>query len=238
MNGIDDDPLRLSLENLQSRCHKEMLSYLASRQSDSRFCFEIFRRAIVEKDQPAWEIIDRLYRGQVIRWVRRHPRFSSCDEDEDYLANRALEKFWQAISPEKFARFPELKHLLSYLQMCVHSVLTDHLREIQRNSLEIRAGLRQAEQLEPLYSLEDRAGAKLQAEESWQAIVSRLHDLKELEVARDAFLLGLKPGDTFHRFPSLFRDNDEVYQVKENILERLRHDDEILKLMGLQAEKE
>ena len=90
--------------------------------------YGLFQQAIVQRVAEAWEQIYQLYTPLVQKWVVRHPSFANTGEDVDYFVNRAFEKMWRALTPEKFANFPELKSLLAYLKMCVNSVIIDHLR--------------------------------------------------------------------------------------------------------------
>ena len=57
------------------------------------------------------------------------------DEEPQYFANRAFEKMWGVLSPQKFGQFPNLKSLLRYLQMCVHSVIVDYARRGEQATL-------------------------------------------------------------------------------------------------------
>src|ERR671925_645505 len=69
------------------------------RRSDDRFAMELFRRAVVERDEDAWRAIHDAYLPLVAGWIGRHPGLARCGEDSAYLANRAFERFWWALRP-------------------------------------------------------------------------------------------------------------------------------------------
>ena len=126
--SASNDLQSLSLSGVQHRCAEESERFFQRRNYDPRFCFELFRRALLEHDQRAWETIHHQYHPLVMSWVQRHGLLQALDEEADYFANRAFEKMWAAFSPQKFHQFPDLKSILRYLQMCVHSVIVDYAR--------------------------------------------------------------------------------------------------------------
>jgi hypothetical protein len=62
-----------------------------------------------------------------------------------------------------------------------------------------------------------------------------LHDEKERRVVYGSFVLALKPRELYAQFQDTFRDVNEVYRVKENVLARLRRDAELAELLGRDA---
>jgi len=232
-----EDLVELSLEDLQTRCLEETGHYYQQGSSDWCFCYEIFRRAIVEGSGEAWEKIINLYQRQVVHWVRRHPSFVRCKEDEFYFTNRALEKMWVAISAEKFTRFPELKHLLRYLQMCVHSVIMDYLRATDREKIEVGAGLMQSHEDGILLDPVDDTYLMNGYQECWHMVERHITSRKEKIVAVESFTLNFKPGEIYKRHLKVFKDINEVYKIKETLLSRLRTDLKLIEIAGLNREK-
>jgi DNA-directed RNA polymerase specialized sigma24 family protein len=226
----------LPIESLSERCTQETGRFFQHEPHDPCYCYEIFRRAIMERDHLAWESLYSVYQPQITRWVRRHPGFASSQEDESYFVNRAMEKMWQAITPERFYCFPELKYLLSYLQMCVHSVITDHLRASAQIELASQAGLHTIKERLSAQSIEAYTEARSQAVLIWQIVTDRVQEDKEKLVAYDSFVLGLKPSETLERFPAVFESTREIYRIKENIIGRLRRDAELSNLLDIHME--
>jgi DNA-directed RNA polymerase specialized sigma24 family protein len=242
----DENLCTRSLDVLAETCEQKTAHYLHGRAHDSSACYEIFRRAILEKSQVAWEVIHRLYQGQVLRWVRRHPSFCYTGEEEGYFVNRALEKLWQAIPAERFFQFPDLRQLLSYLQLCVHSAITDSIRA--RDQAELESDLLPVTDEDPcdppeprrhaaqLPSIEQRVEARSQLQAAWRLVAERLRDPKEAKVAYAAFVLDLKPTEMLECYPGQFQGIKEIYRIKENILDRLRRDHDLLQQLRLSTE--
>jgi hypothetical protein len=230
----EENPCSLPLTELARNCAQQTLLFFQRVMNDTRYCFEIFRRAVVEKDQQAWDLLHELYSDQLCRWMRRHPRYSACLEDEAYFANRALEKFWQAVPPAQFARFPDLPRLLSYLQMCLHSAISEHVRDLVRARYEV--DLEEAEQRAGAGAVENEIVSGKQGTELWRAVAARLNDQREIQVAYDSFVLDLKPSEILTRSPGVYESTREIYRIKENILSRLRRDSELARLAGLMPE--
>ena len=228
----------LSLEVLKERCLEETNLYYKQGGDESRYCYELFRRAIVGHDETAWELINHLYHRQVLHWVRRHPAYHRCNENTLFFVNRAFEKLWFAIPSNKFHKFPELKHILRYLQMCVHSVIVDYLRAVEKENLVIHSGLVQIEEKKVFtpdegYLFEQSEGST----ECWNMVTRHIQSKKEMLVARYSFILGYKPREIFKHFPRVFSNTEEIYKTKEILLHRLRNDEELLKLAGIAREK-
>ena len=213
-----------TLTDLAQRCSTETERFFRGQAYDPEQCFELFRRAILKQDQRAWEAIYSQYEPLVKSWVSRHPGYPSSGEEVAYFVNRAFEKIWAALTPEKFGRFPELEGLLRYLKLCVHSVISDHNRAQKLD--ELVAFTDQA--VSPLEGqdnpVEERALAEAGRLSFWQAILARLNDEKEEQVVYGSFVLGLKPSEIFEEFKQVFVDVEEIYRIKQNVLARLRRD--------------
>jgi DNA-directed RNA polymerase specialized sigma24 family protein len=142
---------------------------------------------------------------------------------------------WSAMTPAKFEGFPDLKSVLRYLQMCVHSVIMDHMRRAETAHLELddddfveRIDVGDTSHAEATLDRIDRQGM-------WTAIEERLKDDRERAVLYGSFVLGLKPRELAKKYDNDFRDVKDVYRVKENLLARLRRDAELRKLLDLDA---
>jgi DNA-directed RNA polymerase specialized sigma24 family protein len=222
---------RLPLPRVVERCRQESARYSEAATSDPRFCFEVFRRAIVERNDLAWEALVHQYTqySPVVRyWVESHPYFRSTYEDADYFVNTAFARFWSALTPAKFDRFDSLPAVLRYLKMCVNSAITDYLRTQHRDS-ELTEETRDAPVPAP------RAGGDA---ELWQMIGRGLNDDRERTALYCRYVLEMKPADISAAYPALFADVREVYKVLQNVLKRLRRDAELRNYHSLAAEIE
>ena len=225
----------LTLAGIAHRCSQETDRFFQRLANDSRFCFELFRRAIQERSQRAWDLVYRQYRLLVAGWVQRHPAFPGCGEESQFLVNRAFEKMWQALTPDRFLQVPDLKSLLRYLQMIVHSVVVDQVRLCGAPTDELPADESAAMAGPPDLALESESLDPADRCRFWDAVSRRLHDDKERRVVLGSFVLALKPREILAEYPGTFSGIEEIYRVKENVLDRLRRDLELRKMLGLDA---
>ncbi len=158
----------LSHTNLVQHCRHESQRFFQQQPNDPSFCYELFRRAVNGPNQAAWSAIYSQYTPLAVGWVEHHAGFASCEEEALYFVNRAFEKMWSALTPEKFTRFADLKSLLRYLQLCVHSVIIDQIRTAQQVALAEPAGT--------WHGLESDVLDELTRGELWQRIGTHLND--------------------------------------------------------------
>src|SRR5581483_597870 len=111
----------LSVSDLARRCREETQRYLRREPYAERYCHELFRRAILARDEDAWAALYHQYAGVVRRWLGALP-----DDDEDVTT--VFERFWKALDAAKFARFGSLSAILQYLKMCAHTTRLDKAR--------------------------------------------------------------------------------------------------------------
>lgn len=224
-----------SLASIAQRCAHQTELFFQRLSYDARFCFELFRRAILEREPLAWERVYAQYHTLVSGWVVRHQAFPGSGEEVQFFVNRAFEKMWAALAPEKFDHFPNLQSLLRYLQMCVHSAILDHVRSAAQST-----GERRVEDLVTASSgsgpvVEGTIADRVHRREFWEQIEARLNDDKERRVVYGSFVLGLKPRQLYASFSQEFDNVNEIYRIKENVLSRLRRDRELVKILAPDA---
>jgi len=221
----------MAVESLAQHCAQETNHYFKREDHDTSYCFELFRRALEERNTSAWDTICVQYQALVSGWVNKHHGFATSGEEVDYFVNGAFGKISATLSPDRFRSFSGIGALLGYLKMCVHSVITDYNRILEYTELFAldEAEKEQSEDPSPEEQTMDRSNRQL----VWDATSKRLHDEKERSVIYGSFVLDLKPQEIYDHFPGLFVDVDEIYHVKQNIISRLRRDAEFRKLLGL-----
>jgi len=227
------EPQSLTISALCYRCARESENFFQRKAHDPRFCFELFRRAAMQHDQQAWDCLYKQYQPLVAGWVERHSLFHASGEQRDYFVNWTFEKMWSVLTPEKFAKFPDLKSILRYLQMCVHSVLVDFMRAREKAFLyeddpEGMGDPQAPEADEP----EQVALDRMALDAFWEMLGDKLKNEKEQRVIYGSFILALKPGELIGLYPGIFKNVKEVYQVKENVLARLGRDAEVREFLG------
>ena len=216
------DVEHLDLEEVSRRCARESARYFHGQDHDTRYCFELFRRAFAQRDQGAWGRIYEIYQPLMAGWVQRHKAFPDSGEEVQYFINRSYERMWSAVTQEKFKHFDGLKSVLRYLKMCVGSVIIDHLRVQARLTLEELTDpvIEAARRHDP--TLEDRVLGRVGGEDLWERIEALGIDHQEHCVLYGSFVLGLKPRQLLEHYAGVFDDIRQIYRVKENLLARLR----------------
>ena len=213
--------VNMEVPNLKLHCEEEINLFYRGQDSDACHCYELFRRCFQNRDQIAWHQILILFEQQVTRWVRSHRLFNGSGEEASYFVNRAFEKIWFAISPLRFEKFDNIKKILSYLKMCVGSAIVDHYRKEERSRLGIEK-LKEQVATEETYQEMNLAEGEL-----WHFITKLMKNKNECVVLYASFMLGLKPKEILVEYSEKFGNINEIYQIKENILSRLRRSQEL-----------
>ena len=220
LNGLEE----MGVAELAERCRQEMAKSRRKQPADDRYCFELFRRAIVQQDQQAWEAVFHQYRRLVYSWIgASHP------EAED-LVNEVFTRFLQRITLDEFQRrFHHLGGVLGYLQVCAKNLVINRWRcqEREKKILAILGDTRPIIRSPESEALENIARQELAAH-----INTRLRDERERLVFYLSYELGLKPKEIRERYPDKFESPKDVSRIKERVLERLRRDPWLLKLWG------
>ncbi len=214
----------LNLDELAERCAEETEKYLRDQPFDERYCFELFRQALVNREQMAWEKLYAQYEPMVMKWVLRHSGFPKSGEEATTIVNGAFSRLWQAVSPQKFAdKFESLGRLLRYLKMCVHSEIMDYLRRSASPPL-----ISLSEYAE---SVEDQRTSKphqvRRLERLEQVVMAQAKNRKEKLIIEFTFFYGLKPRQIYDLHGGLFKSVTEVYRLKRNVLNRLLRNKEL-----------
>ena len=221
---MDRGTMGLPLAAIVGRCREESAKFQRQEAHDERFCRELLRRAVCDRDEAAWAAAFEQYRLLVLGWLRHHPARMGAGESDEFWVNRVFERFWQHVGPDEFATFPHLGALLRYLQTCVHGVLIDAARAQQTR-------LRAAESAQALR--EERAAgpadvvARLSGAALWAAIAAEAQPGAEALVARCSFVQDLKPREIVERHPEAFATVADVHRIKRNLLDRLRRSEAI-----------
>jgi RNA polymerase sigma factor (sigma-70 family) len=223
----ENDLQGMTVADLAQRCAEETKNYFQQQRHETGYCFELFRRAVVTRDNEAWEAVYAQYKPQVERWVYRHPDFALVDEEAQDFTIQAFARFSKYFTDEKFSNSKSLAGILSYLQMCVNGAILDCLRKIRYEQIEMDETLETRKDLNPVSTPEEL----LQGEELWQLIQKRLKNEKEQIVVYASGILGLTPKQILAEYPDAFRDTTEVSQCKANVFARLARDPEIRKFL-------
>jgi hypothetical protein len=212
----------VSVTDLARFCTEETNKFLKQIASNDCFCLELFRRAIVERNDNAWESIYQQYAPLVLTWVTQHQSATPIlgQEGSAPLVNAAFAKFSQALTPAKMENFDSLAAILKYLKMCVHSVVADEVRS--RKAQQFEETLDTVVQEPASDDPAEDVVSNIAAQNLWRIIEEELHGEDERVVIYQAYVQGMKPSEICTHYRQLFPTVDDVYRVKRNVLERLR----------------
>lgn len=227
-------PQQLTITKLIQEARRETAQFQHRQATDGCCGYELFRRAIVLRDEWAWSAIYGLYNPVVSSWILlRVPKL--LGEDLEALVNQTFARFAHAMNERKWRDFACVRALLGYLKCCAQSAATDYRRWGQPRQHE-----------DPLESLtpsqeplsDDCAESvceRLAAQELW-AIVSR-----EAPAQEERLILvlvcaqGMSPRSLQQRYPAIFPTVDDIYRIKRRVLERLQRNKELRRFLHGQS---
>jgi DNA-directed RNA polymerase specialized sigma24 family protein len=179
--------------------------------------YELFRRAITQRDAEAWYAISTRYRPLLMSWAAVCSSKMWVNERCDDIADQALTRAWVALSPDRFAGFASLAALLAYLHTCVTATIIDHARAQaarQRTMQQIEVGA--------IATPEQIVLGQIERDELWCLIANAVTTAHEYTFLVERFVLELPPRVILARHPELFADIDALYAIRRNLLLRLQ----------------
>jgi hypothetical protein len=187
--------------------------------------YELFRRAVAERDADAWAEIARRYRSLMISWALRCQASQAAGERAEDLADRALARAWAALTPERFAAFPNTAALMGYLRACVGATCIDAARAQAAHERTIRPA-ESAAGPTPEQDTIERMGAA----EFWRLVSGLAVSEAERVALVERYVLDLPPRKIQARHPALFADVSVVYTSIRNLCDRLRRNQDLRRL--------
>ncbi|HEX7735117.1 MAG TPA: hypothetical protein VF458_09640 [Ktedonobacteraceae bacterium] len=219
---MDRPPSEMSLVELQNRCWWEMEKFSHRQQCAEEYCLEIFRRALVLRNEQAWEILIQRFSATIIGWLRRHPYREEAArlhiQEKDY-ADLTIARLWVAAHNQPL-EFHSLAGALWFLRKTLNAAVIDTIREMKSKELP----LQETAFVEPAAPEEEDL-------ERWETIKSMLPDEREKRLAQLLFYCNLTPREVVHYCPQEFSDIQEVYKLKRGILDRLRRNKDRLRYL-------
>jgi hypothetical protein len=227
-----------SLSDLCSHCREEILRFRRGEAFDDAFCFEIFRRAVVEHEEECWRELHDIYHDQILAWCRRASRGSDINAED--LVGFAWEKFWHSFGPENFARADGTAAVQRYLKMCAQTAAIDVARDRQAN-ISLDRPLSDLEGdgtslrdliVDPAPTPEQALTAETAQAEFWRLVGGLTNNDAERAIVYMKYEIGLKSGEIQAKRPDLFPEIGDVYRTTRNLLDRLRRSPELSKWLG------
>ncbi len=212
----------------QSHADNQRASATATHEStpNDAACYELFRRAIEQRDADAWADISRNYRGLLAAWAAQSSARGLIAEQPEDIADQAFARAWAALSSAHFSSFPHIASLLAYLRTCVRATVIDYARD-------------QASQLRAVQRIEASAVAaapermvleELDRTEIWRLILHMTSSREEQIIVRESLIYALPPRLIQARHPDMFADVLQVYRVKRNLINRFQRNRDLQRL--------
>lgn len=225
----------LSIAQLVEHCHAEARNYLQTGQSNEGYCFELFRRAMIEQDQTAWKAVYAQYESLVSAWVYNYSRFPATGEAVDFFVNEAFARLWQyGTKSGKTEEFNGLGKYLKYLKLCVGSAIENYLRQQRKDALIAAVALESFDR--PTAAADEQAERAMRFSKLEQILEETVQDERERLVAQESWVYNLAPRQIQARHPASFATPGEINQIKRNIIKRLQRHPK-LKDVGIEGTK-
>jgi hypothetical protein len=216
---------QMPLPALIAGCQKESFE---GREQERGYGFELFRRALQEKNDAAWEAVEEQYFALVSVWCYETVSEELTAEEIDLFARGALVRFWQTLSTREETLDKQFSHIgaiLKYLRHCAQTVVHDHNREQRRRERIKRRFYRASSGLDPR-AFENIILDEIERSQLIQKVSHWMNVYAEDELERLVFRLSYEEGLTPRRIATLHEDRfksvTEVHQVKERVMRRLR----------------
>lgn len=180
--------------------------------------YELFRRAIVEGCQEAWEQLYCQYRAMVLGWAYKHGSKNSLGDSPEEIADHAFARAWSALrETEDFSQFHTTASLLAYLRSCVTAAVIDEAR-----TAKARERMQHHLNIPFLETPEDQVLREVLCQEVWAVLAVQPLSAQERIVLNGTFVECLPPRDILRAYPALFTDVEDVYATKRNLFQRLK----------------
>lgn len=180
---------------------------------------ELFRRAIVAKDDRAIQHIMDIFEPMVRTWVYSERQFRKTNLTASYFVSWAFVKLFSKVTPEKYPDFPSIGHILRYLNLCARTNVRQYFRDNFRIiELDLPPDL-----IDP--------GAQRDEEtiiiaEFWAMVFRILPSEKEQRLVRLYYLENYKPSEIAKLYPDLWKTAQQVSTMLYRIHKKLRNHQE------------
>jgi RNA polymerase sigma factor (sigma-70 family) len=204
-----------------------MARYQRRERHDPRYCYQLFRRALAQRDEEAWAAVYEQYCRLVNRWLGHVPG------DPDALVNQVFTRFWKVVHPDRFDEFSSLGAILAYLKRCAQSIAIDARRQEERKQAKEARLFQMHQAAEEQSSSIECVLDKIVSGQVYEHVMKRLNSTQESLAFRASFEWGLKPAEIAKRWTAVFANAQEVSRIKERVLRRLRRDSELIEWLEM-----
>lgn len=190
-----------------------------SEEYTNALAMELFRRAVIEKDDDAVRHIVDIFEPMVRNWVYSEHQFKKTNLTASYFVSWAFVKLLKKITPENFSDFPSIGHILRYLNLCART----NVRQYYRDNFRIIELDLPLDMIDPTAQRDEE---KIIIAEFWAMVFRILPSDKERLLVRLYYLEGYKPSEIAKLYPDLWKTPQQVSTMLYRIHIKLREHDE------------
>lgn len=214
----------LELKRIADGCYEQTRRFLNRLDHDTRYCFELLRRAYEERLEDALVHVYSVYVPLLSVRARRHSLFTRSSQDSDAFAHLALARFYRSNQQSRFTqKFLHLPAAVSYLYACLHSVIVEDVRD---NSVAVEF----LDEYVEVAEVEERSDLGMR--ELWMHISKIFDDEEDQRLAYLRFVLEMLPAEIVARYPQQWVHERAVSVALQRIRRRLRNDPVLRELAG------
>jgi hypothetical protein len=203
-----------SVKDLKERCDAD----------DDLACWELFRRAVDDNDDPAWHVVYNKYRLWIISWGH------DSHVEKEVLVNDVFMRFVTWTDKKSLAQdFPTIEQVMGGLRRCTRTYIIDEGRAYTRKQMRDEPLLPNTKTT-TIREMEDSVFDGITASERQTYFLNRLNDDDEKLIFDLSYKLGLKPKEIFARHPNRFENVKAIHRIKERIVRRFANDPILQKL--------
>ena len=196
------------------------------RNVENGACFELLRQALEEINEDAWQAIHTQYNQLVLYWIRESSHYPISNEIAHELAQIAWLKFWKQLSsqnPSFSQRFAHIGAALNYLKKCTITACLAWHRKRQTQDRILAAVSKQPNNQFATSFMQDYLQKidvmeKVELVKEWMD--ENIHDEAESAVIRMTYQHQLTPAEIVQKMPQLFKQELDVYRIKQRVLKR------------------
>lgn len=223
---------KISITKLSEKCRDAKKD-----RANEPYCFELFRRAILDNDHSAWGAVYAQYNRLVYGWVVKAVGSSSginIYATEDFVID-TFSKFWNAFNAEQLDLAENsLSHILAYLKRCAITRVGEARRRQVKRALDtqwenVSYINHQSENTDTVYQVLEKIGE----EAIWEEIEQACTDELDMIVARLGIACDLKPKRILDLHPNSFSNAREIYDRRRNLRDRLKRSSRLQNLLGI-----
>ncbi len=216
-----------SLSMIIEGCRKISQQVRKRDSGEREHCFELFRRAIEEGKDQAWQALKQQYDGLVHHWILSSSSTPLNWQDREDLVQDTWSNFHRALKKYDVSLAKHFKHvgaLLKFLNNCAYTATMKYwkrkqkAKRLQKELTLIAPKVASAPEeatLKKMLTDERRAALKKWREE-------HITDAHEQLVFDCSFKEGLKPRQIADAHPEMFPSAKVVYRTKENLVKRAK----------------